>query len=338
MKPTLLACLGLALFLWATLPAGAAQLSVPPPAGLVGWWSGDGYCYDLAGTSHGTARGGLSFAPGLIGPAFQLDGQSGYVEIADHPNLEPGTNSFTLQAWVCTTNPSGVIVSKYECGGYCPGCVAASLYQLSMAAGCPVAYIRNRTSDCVGSSGLYASNSPIADGLFHQLAMARDFAASQLLLYVDGRLAVATPLDPATSGNIIDDDGEADPILIGATIQAGTQARQAFFTGLIDEVAFFNRALSAKDISQLWSAGHAGMTKPAFAAPLLHAALSNHLTRLSWPSAPGWRYQLLARPTLTDSSWNSLSGTLTATGLTTGFPDPLPATLPQRFYRLAILP
>src|SRR5512140_1207037 len=61
---------------------------VPPPAGLVGWWTGDGTANDLATYNHGATNGGVSFQPGKVNLAFHLDGASGYILVPDSPNLE----------------------------------------------------------------------------------------------------------------------------------------------------------------------------------------------------------------------------------------------------------
>lgn len=55
---------------------------VPPPAGLVSWWPGDGNADDIVGTNHSTLAGGATFVPGIVGDAFSFP-PSGYVDIGD---------------------------------------------------------------------------------------------------------------------------------------------------------------------------------------------------------------------------------------------------------------
>jgi hypothetical protein len=55
-------------------PDDSADTCVPPPAGLVSWWPGDGNAQDIIGPNDGTLQGGATFAPGVVGEAFKLNG------------------------------------------------------------------------------------------------------------------------------------------------------------------------------------------------------------------------------------------------------------------------
>src|SRR5262249_52989639 len=69
------------------------------PAGLVGWWPGDGNARDIAGTNNGVLQGGATAsAPGVAGTAFRFDGTNGYVQIPDAAALRP--TNLTVEAWV----------------------------------------------------------------------------------------------------------------------------------------------------------------------------------------------------------------------------------------------
>ena len=71
-------------FLLATWPVAFAAdppPCVPPPAGLVAWFPGEGNANDVLGVSNGTLQGGATFATGKVGQAFSLNGGGGYVAI-----------------------------------------------------------------------------------------------------------------------------------------------------------------------------------------------------------------------------------------------------------------
>src|SRR5207249_4082770 len=55
-------------------PPVAQPVCVPAASGLVDWWKGDGNANDAVGASNGTLDGNATFAPGLVGQAFSLDG------------------------------------------------------------------------------------------------------------------------------------------------------------------------------------------------------------------------------------------------------------------------
>ncbi|MGH9945549.1 MAG: hypothetical protein ACRD9R_24610, partial [Pyrinomonadaceae bacterium] len=47
---------------------------LPPPAGMVAWYPGDGNADNLVGVNNGTLQNGATFAPGKVGQAFSFDG------------------------------------------------------------------------------------------------------------------------------------------------------------------------------------------------------------------------------------------------------------------------
>ena len=64
-------------------PAGSC---VSAPAGIVGWWPGDGNANDIAGTNNGTLQGGATATvTGLDGMAFSFDGTNSFVQVPDSP-------------------------------------------------------------------------------------------------------------------------------------------------------------------------------------------------------------------------------------------------------------
>jgi len=47
-------------------PVNQAPPCATPPAGLVGWWPGEGNANDAAGANSGTLQGGVTFSPGVV--------------------------------------------------------------------------------------------------------------------------------------------------------------------------------------------------------------------------------------------------------------------------------
>src|SRR5207253_3776931 len=92
----------------------------------------------------------------------------------------------------------------------------------------------------------------VADGIFHHVAMERDITGNVMRLYVDGAVDVSASLTATDA--LKDEDGEADPVTIGAIIEnnnPGTGLPKYFFNGTIDEVEYFNRALSTTEIAAI---------------------------------------------------------------------------------------
>ena len=78
---------------------------LPPPAGLVSWWSGDKTAEDVQGPNPGVLKNGASFRPGKVGPGFVFDGIDDWVRIPDSPFLSQ--TRITVDAWVYVTGGQG---------------------------------------------------------------------------------------------------------------------------------------------------------------------------------------------------------------------------------------
>ncbi len=79
----------------------------------IGWWPGDGDATDVADGYDGTLMNGATFAPGMEGEAFSLDGDDDYVLVGDVDSLE-GMTELTIELWA-NFNSFGTA----GCGEYC---------------------------------------------------------------------------------------------------------------------------------------------------------------------------------------------------------------------------
>src|SRR3954452_22263254 len=83
-----------------------AAACITPPSGIVSWWPAEGNASDIVRTNNGVLHGGLSFASGNVGQAFNFDGTAAYVSMAATSSLNVGlSNGFTIECWI---NPSDV--------------------------------------------------------------------------------------------------------------------------------------------------------------------------------------------------------------------------------------
>ncbi len=99
-------------------PPAAPQACIPPPAGLVSWWPGDGNAQDIQGGNNGTLQNGVTFGTGEVGQAFSLDGLDDFVSVPDAPNLDI-PQDITIEAWVLlpNRNTNYFIVTKQPADG-----------------------------------------------------------------------------------------------------------------------------------------------------------------------------------------------------------------------------
>jgi hypothetical protein len=308
------------------------------PWGAVSVWAGAGNGNDSIGTNTAMLMNGATFAPGKVGNGFKLDGVSAYLRVEDSPSLRPGAGSFTIETWVRTSR-SGVpqtIVEKYECGGSCPSGADNSDYAMGINAnGTLYAYLRDsdQGGDVSGGQQLIG-NHAVNDGVFHHVAMVRDTSAGHFQLYLDGGLEADGLFNPGASGTIKDDDNEADPLTIGASMNAGSTEMRAFFEGTIDELAYYNRALGDSEIQSIHWSGSAGKClEPVY---ITGVARSSGSAKVSWLSQKGMTYRLQYTTQLLAHGatvWIDL-GPVVANADTTTVTDTLPANAPQRFYRV----
>jgi len=204
----------------------------PVPSGLVSWWPGDGTAEDIKGENHGTLQNGASYAPGMVGQAFQLDGVDDYISVPDHSSLNAIANGFTIDAWIKRAPDLGWVAAVVKKAGNGGG------YTLEFNEGTHIRFIAAQATP-----GFYVS----PDVWTH---VAGVYTGSQLLLYVNGTQVGSTPAvnNPVPSSN---------PLWIGNDpANPNDSARR--FKGLIDEVDFFDRALSAAEIQAIHAAGSAG--------------------------------------------------------------------------------
>jgi len=162
------------------------------------------------------------------------------------------------------------VVGLYEGGLQLIPNVTDSLYRLRLEEGKVWAHIRDTDKggdpDADGGQELYG-NQVVNDGQFHLVAMVRDQSTSEFSIYVDGRLDVSAPLNAGATGSLQDDDGSADPLLIGAYRWSAQSTVYHYFAGAIDDVKFFDRAVTASEFWDMYSHVY---------APLLFGWFSGH--------------------------------------------------------------
>jgi hypothetical protein len=147
----------------------------------------------------------------------------------------------------------GRVVGKYECGVTCPGGpgVTFASWSLEIDGGLATFSVRAAPSLLVT---LTDPQHILTDGAWHYLVGVRDIQAKLQLLYVDGALAVSTPLSGHQLDPMSNSDGEVDPVTIGASRIANATTYVDYLRGAIDEVAYFSAAISADQVKAIYDA------------------------------------------------------------------------------------
>ncbi len=212
--------------------AQVQPVCVPPPAGMVGWSPGDGATLDLVGPGTGSWVGTVAYTAGEVGLAFSLD-VSSYVLVPIGAALSP-TAAITINARINPTAGSTTarIVDKITAG-------AGDGYLLDLLRG----QLRlNVDGDSVtGATALQG-------GVTYHVAGTYDGAT--LTVYVNGVADGSFAHTAAIPANAL-------PLRIGAD----SSGVENLFTGRLDEVELFDRALSPGEIQAIVAAGPAGKCK-----------------------------------------------------------------------------
>ncbi|MEU8390687.1 LamG-like jellyroll fold domain-containing protein [Micromonospora sp. NPDC048843] len=203
---------------------------VKPPTGLVasyGMNEGTGTSVgDSSGQSNaGTATNTTWSTNGRYGKALSFNGTSSLVTVADAPSLRL-TGGLTLSAWV---RPSSVVSWR-------------SVVTKNLATGEGASYVLYGSNGEAPSGWLQrggqpyqvSGGTPLAVNAWSHLTVTYDSADARL--YVNGTQAARTPL----TGPLDVDGGK---VTIGGNTVWGE-----YFSGLIDEVRVYNRALDATQI------------------------------------------------------------------------------------------
>jgi hypothetical protein len=207
--------------------------AVPPTPGLVAAYgfeeTSGSQAIDASGNAnHGQISGATRLATTRFGRALQFDGRDDLVNIKHSASLGL-TKAMTLEAWVYPTarlSGSPTVLLKERSGG-----LAYALDANSDATLRP-----SSTINVGGADRQLAAGPQLPSNTWTHLAATYDGATQRL--YVNGQLAGSRP----QTGSIATSDG---------TLRIGGSAivNDEFFTGYVDEVRVYNRALTQAEIA-----------------------------------------------------------------------------------------
>lgn len=218
--------------------------------GLVGYWtmnesSWAGVAGEVKDSSvngnHGQAYGNATTtSSGKYSYAGTFDGDGDYVDVGNNSSLNITTNTITLSAWV---NPSSFGHSKRIIDkGYTSCGSPWSQYDLRQGQNSEGNNKIGMDLSIGGGWKVLVSNSTLTTGNWYLITGVYD--GSQMKIYINGVLDNSQN----QTGTI---DGYSTNVTIGGGITGG--ACNNSFPGQIDDTRIYNRALSASEITQLYS-------------------------------------------------------------------------------------
>jgi len=226
-----------------------SQCSAPPP-GLVSWWTGDGTPGDRAGGHDAALLGGASFAPGFVtsgsGEAFLFDGVDDHLAVPAAGDLAM-TTAYTFEAWVRSTGPS----TDYR----------VIAIRGSGSSNDIEVYVQKTTNDLIvahnrGNGGTFdyvGFVDPPAGTFFH---LTVTFDGNEVHAFYDGLEASVVQQDRSLVA----------PLFAGSGWEFGRTLHPSFvgprhFSGLLDEISIYDRALTIAEVQDVAGAGSAGKCK-----------------------------------------------------------------------------
>jgi Concanavalin A-like lectin/glucanases superfamily/Immunoglobulin I-set domain/NHL repeat len=227
----------------------------PPPAGLVSWWPGERTGIDIMGTNNGTLVGGVTFGPGEVGQAFEFNGTSDYVSIPASPTLDVGQGpGLTIETWI---QPADLSQRRplVEWNADSPTVNIGVHFWISQGspygpgAGCLYANVQ----DTSGNLHYFASAAGIlTTHQFQHVALTYDKASGTGIIYLNGVVVAQQNLGTFTPET-------SYPVFIG--IRPAGDGAGTLFSGAMDEVSLYNRALTPAEIQEIYDAGSTGKCK-----------------------------------------------------------------------------
>ena len=226
----------------ATCTNGVCVTGPPMDSALVAYWpmeNSGANVNDLSGNSNTGAVTNATQVTGKVGNGYQFNG-NGCITVPNSPSLAmAGSTGLTVMAWVNSTvacnGDTAIVVNKESTYEYKVGDCVGGQNDLRQAV-CT-------TTDCWSWHGAHV----VTANAWHHVVITYD--GQNVLSYIDGTL---TDTYPQTGGIVNQNSG----LGIGCRSVPATgqfPGASSPFTGIIDEVAIYKRALSASEITAYYN-------------------------------------------------------------------------------------
>jgi hypothetical protein len=223
---------------------------IAPPSGVVAWWPAEGNAKDIVGNYDGLIVGGTTFGAGKDGQAFSFNGINNAVTNAV-PGLTNILNSYTMEFWAWPT-ASRTTTLEDTSGIYGDSSQRYAIFPNDGkfgAVGAGVSVGTNGISVFEHGSAYLPALLVYDTAITNWTHVAVVYSNQQPRLYINGAL-VRMGLTSLRSSYPSTCFGDAANLGYG------------FYSGLLDEISIYNRALTAAEIGAIFNAGSAGKCPP----------------------------------------------------------------------------
>jgi hypothetical protein len=204
--------------------------------GLVSYWTFDeadidgDTVKDLIGTNNGTIVNQVEIVKGKVNQAFLFSG--GYVEVPDDPSIKP--NQFSIQFWVNSNQEFGA-TSRFDLVDNTGQIIIRNDERAEFGANLAFHWSDGAVWQAINPAFILSAEE------WYNVAVTQDGSAAKI--YVDGKLEDSLSKGFAWSA------GET-----GISIGAHKWAAANFFDGMIDEILFYDKALTEGEVKKNYGA------------------------------------------------------------------------------------
>ncbi|HEY4248180.1 MAG TPA: LamG-like jellyroll fold domain-containing protein [Lacunisphaera sp.] len=227
--------------------------SVETPAGIAAWWPANAEVHEVINGNHDVEflPRGPSFGAGEQGEGFAFNGSDCYGRISAHGDLDLGSSAagLTIELWMKPAGLSDVPLVQWNSG---------SSDGLSLRAWINGAGLYAFFTDTTGVAHQVGIDNVITKNVWSHVAVTYDRITGVARLYRNGTMLKEQNLGlftPQTSY----------PLMFGALPR-----ENRYYNGVLDEITFYRRPLTAAEIVAIYNAGSAGKG-PSNTAPIVNA-------------------------------------------------------------------
>ncbi|MEW6157617.1 MAG: LamG-like jellyroll fold domain-containing protein [Verrucomicrobiota bacterium] len=295
---------------------------VTVPAGIAAWLPGENSTDDVYSTTSGSVNGGLSYAIGRVGKAFEFDG-TGELAFPNYPALQGP--AFTVEAWVFPTRLDGRtdMIACHQSVAFMPVQFQLGIRGPLFATQGTIPY--GNLAFYIGVAGAPSDDFGWVNGgaqvpLNQWTHVALSYESGVAKTYVNGVLARELT---GLTGPLAVSDG---PIMLGTRLpqHLGNNGEERF-NGRIDEFSYYGRALTGAELRSIFQAGSSGkcvqpMPVTIISQPLTQTVIAGTDVILgvgvsgSRPLTFEWRFNTTVLPNETGPQLNLKAVTRAAAG------------------------
>jgi hypothetical protein len=250
-KGKLLALGVLAVSLVGCLQAYSQQIipCFPAPSGIVAWYRAETNTIDSIGGHD--ASGTIGYTNGEVGYSFFYDGNiNTYLSVPASSNLDIGAGSgLTIEGWIKPDHElsgTGIPIAEYD---------SSTIVGLQFWIEPSLRLYSNIKDTSLVDHAIEAAADSLTTNEFQHVALTYDKASGDAFHYVNGVEITNRnfgTVRPLTTNNLY----------LGKRFVSSGPGGGVVFNGRIDELSFYNRALSACDIQSIFLMGSQGKCLP----------------------------------------------------------------------------